>query len=405
MNVSEKKLKNIDNINKLDKKYFNTKITKLWSIEALGDEQEINENTNYSEDDMPLDDSYLEDDSNNDGGMNNEIGDNISDEDTSGFDPGEMGDVSVDLEGGNEADVVNFMEMSGTLMNVYLKNMSNVTKNNKNLIDYSGNIKENSMYEKFIEPAIKTILLYSKDTQLEKKINNFMTVIEDKKKMLSICGTKQSPFIYESLQLLLIESLRQMLAVMPLAIKHTISIEDAVEKFGYNHISKLIEALVDVAEINSLFGDKIYFMEPDEAKELSETNENINNTPYVQNVAFERMTEMNRFLSTNSATESILNLIEIRNNKSLLEFSLIMKMCIFISSLVADVNLNASCNSVLGTIKRLLTMDITNGEDVENDIESIISQMRSEIIMPQLNKTADIEAETDSDMSKIKSEE
>lgn len=404
-------MKNLERIKKimdLENKYFKSPITKLWSLEALGEEDEINESSDYSE--PPIDSSYLEDtndveEGTGDGYGNDDMIPDVNEEDESGFNPGEMGDVSVDLEGGNESDVVNFMEMSGSLMNTYLKNMDGVSKTNKNLIDYSGNIKEHSMYEKFISPAIKTILLYSKETQLEKKINNFMTVIEDKKKMLSICGTKQSPFIYESLQLLLIESLRQLLAVMPLAIKNTISIEDAIEKFGYTHISKLVEAMVDVAEISSLFGEKIYFMEPDEAKELSDSNEAINNTPYVQNVAFEKMSEMNRFLTTYSATESILNLIEIRNNKSLMEFSLVMKLCIFISSLVKDVNLNASCNSVLETIKKLLTMDITNGEAVENSIDDIIAQMRSEVIMPQLNKTADIEVETEKDMTQIKSDE
>lgn len=396
---NNRRMRKIENIQKLENKYFKSNITKHWSLEALGEEAEINEDTNY---DVPeVNDDYISNEDYSDT-PEDDNSDNYQDD----FNPGEMEDVDVNLEGGNESDVVNMMEMSGTLMNTYLKNMDTFNKNNKNLLDYTGNIKENSLYDKFIEPATKVILLYSKETQLEKKVNNFMSVIEDKKKMLSICGTKQSPFIYESLQILLIESLRQLLAVMPLAIKNAMSIEDAISKYGYTHIAKLVEALVDVAEINALFGDKIYFMQPDEAKELSDTNESINNTPYVQNAAFEKMTEMNRFLSTYSATESILNLIEIRNNKSLMEFSLIIKLSIFISSLVMDVNLVASCNSVLSVVQKLLTMDIQqDGESAENSIDEIISQMRSEIIMPQLNKTADIEVETDNDMSQVKSTE
>lgn len=404
----DKKIKGIQKIHNLEGKYFKLNLNKFWSSEDLSDEMEINQETDYDqpEDETTVD--YVEDGGFTDTEDTSYTEGSEGEEEGTGyeFNPGEMEEPDVDLEGGSEGDVVNFMEMSGSLMNTYLKNMDEVSKNNKNLIDLTGNIKENSMYEKFIDPGIKTVLLYSKDTQLQKKIENFMSVLEDKKKMTSICGTKQSPFIYESLQLLLIESLRQLLAVMPLAIKKSISIEDTVEQLGYTHISKLIEAMVDIAEIQNLFGDKIYFMEPDEAKELSDTNESINSTPYVQNAAFENMRETHRFLSTYSATESILNLIEIRNNKSLMEFSLVMKLCIFISSLVADINLNASCNSVLSTVKGLLTMDITNGgESAESTIDNIIEQMRSEIIMPQLNKTADIEANTEKNISEIKTNE
>ena len=382
----------------LENKYFKSNILKHWSLENLAEEAEIIEKTEYPSDEEEevvnkLNDEY----------------DAQLDEDQEGdyrdtFDPGEFEvDADVSLDGAEETDVVNIMEMSGTLMNTYLTNMDQILRGNKSIIEYSGNIKEHPLYEKFINPAIKVILLYSKETQLEKKINEFMAVIEDKKKMTSICGTKNSPFIYESLQLLLLESLREILAVMPLAIKNSMSIEDAVEKFGYNQIKKLIEAMVDVAEIRNLFGDKIYFMEPDEAKELSESNEVINQTVYSQNAAFESMREISRFLSTYSATESILNLIEIRNNKALMEFSLIMKLCIFITALTKDINLANSCQSVLSKVKELLVMDVTsNVDEAKGSIDTIIEELRSEVIMPQLNKTADLEVESNDNISKVK---
>lgn len=390
----------------LENKYFKSNLLKHWSLENISTEAEIMDNTDYSEKDK-IDEINNEYDSKN---MEPEVDADIPEEENtdyqSDFNPGEFNngeDVDVSLGDVDETDVVNIMEMSGTLMNTYLTNMDQILRTNKNVIEYSGNIKEHAMYEKFIDPAIKIVLLYSKDTQLEKKINEFMSVMQDKRKMTSICGTKKSPFIYESLQLLLLETLRELLAVMPLAIKNSMSIEDTIEKFGYNQIKKLLEAVVDVVEIKNLFGEKIYYKEPDEAKELSDTNEAINQTVYAQNAAFESMIELSRFLSTYSATESILNLIEIRNNKALMEFSLIMKLCIFITSLVKDVNLGLSCPNVLSKVKDLLTMDVASDADTaKNNVDAISEELRAEVIMPQLNKTADIEVEANDNISKVK---
>ena len=184
----------------LENKYFKSNLLKHWSLENISTEAEIMNNTDYSEKEK-IDEINDEYDSKN---MEPDVDADIPEEENtdyqSDFNPGEFNngeDVDVSLGDVDETDVVNIMEMSGTLMNTYLTNMDQILRTNKNVIEYSGNIKEHAMYEKFIDPAIKIILLYSKDTQLEKKINEFMNVMQDKRKMTSICGTNKSPFIYE----------------------------------------------------------------------------------------------------------------------------------------------------------------------------------------------------------------
>lgn len=400
----------IDNVKKVKNylnKYFSIEsaVLKNWSLEDLAEEVETYENAEYEDGSSTEETSFMDEDGFMiDGDENSPNVENDVVSDSEDIDPNEYmnreDDVDLTIET-NENDVVNLMELGGTLMNTYLKNMSNVYTQNKKCIETTGNFKENALYEKFIVPAQKIIEMYSKDTQLEKKINNFMSVILDKKKMSAVVGTTQSPFIYESLQLLCIELFRELLAVLPMSIKQGTSIEDTVNKLGYVNVTKLIECSEDIVEISNLFGEKIYFMEPDEAKELTGRNEAINSTPYAQNIAFESMSEnYDVMLKTLCATESILNLIEIRNNKALLEFSLVIKLCILISKMVEDVNLTASCNSVLADVNDLLTKDATkNDEELSESVDAIANKLRGEVIMPQLNKLADVQSDTEADLS------
>lgn len=401
------RIENVKKVKDYLNKYFSIEsvVLKNWALEDLAEEVETYENTEYEDGTTTEETSFMDEDgfmTETDENISNSEGDVISDSED--IDPNEYmnreDDVDLSIET-SESDVVNLMELGGTLMNTYLKNMSNVYTQNKKCIETTGNFKENALYEKFIVPAQKIIEMYSKDTQLEKKINNFMSVILDKKKMSTIVGTTQSPFIYESLQLLCIELFRELLAVLPMSIKQGTSIEDTVNKLGYVNVTKLIECSEDVVEISNLFGEKIYFMEPDEAKELTGRNEAINSTPYAQNIAFESMSEnYDVMLKTLCATESILNLIEIRNNKALLEFSLVIKLCILISKMVEDVNLTASCNSVLADVNDLLTKDATkNDEELSESVDAVANKLRGEVIMPQLNKLADVQSDTEADLS------
>lgn len=393
----------------LESKYFKAPITKHWSIEALADEAEATEGFDYDDSDISLDDIDTSEGFRGDMEGDAPLADDLDGEFDANEDEFDGDNIDVDLKVPEESDVINLVEMSSSLMNTYYKNMDVIYRKYK-FIDLTGNIKENDLYEKFIQPALAIIKVYSKETELEKKLDEFMNLIEDRKKMVSICGTKNSPFIYEMLQLLLIETLRQLLAVMPMAIKGSMSIEETIEKYGYSHISKMLEGMMDILGIKNVLGNKIYYKDPGDVKELSvltdnPTNEAIKGTIY-DNSAFESMYELNKFLTTYSASESIMNIIEIRNNKSILEFSLVMKLAIWITSIMKEIgtegNYVNSTKTVLDEIKDLLTED---GAQVVDEIDNKIADLRSSVILPVLNISSNASFELDQDMSYIKKQD
>ncbi|MGL5316968.1 MAG: hypothetical protein ACRC92_27160 [Peptostreptococcaceae bacterium] len=373
-------------------KYGKTNLINNWSLEDLAEETEYMESDEFvpeeagtEEEPAPMDDDgfFMDEESfSQDPGMSEDgYGDTEGDDE---FNPGEFDESEVDVR--SEAELTNIMEVSGTLLNRYYENMDAFFKTNKKCIDYSGDFKANELYEKFVVPSEAVVLNYSKDTQLEKRIENFKSVIMNKRVMTSVCGTDKSPFLYEMFQILYIETLRSCVALIPVSIKSACTIEEAVDKFGFKSVSILFEMMDDVVEISNLLGEKIYFVEADTPSEVTGKGESILSTPYADSASFESMQEVSTFWSTYSATESIMNLIEIRNNKALLELSLLVKMGIVITALTKDVNLTSACNSSLAQVTAILNMDTGDADTLNAKMDDAIRACREEILMPQLER-------------------
>lgn len=303
----------------------------------------------------------------------------------------EWGDeVSVD-DMKSDADCVNMLKLIGNYVNDYTLNFESILKQNKDIIDYSGDFKMAPMYNEFVNPTITILEKVYKDSQdIMKHVTGLRLVLEDKRKMMSITGKPDNPFIYEGAQLVMYELLRSLLALVPFSIKNTQSLEEVIDSMKLNVVKVLIQMAADIVEVAPTFGTKIYYVEPIES-EITGKSEELTNTPYKDIDVFNKKEET--MTGMQLAGESIMNLVEIKNNKALVEFSILNKMMVVITGLVKDLDISNGCKEALRQV-----VNIMNSEDeaAVDSVDSAMNYFRSEVLQKQIQIMADLAAEENS---------
>lgn len=287
------------------------------------------------------------------------------------------------IEGGvedlpSDADCINMVEVISNYANTYVANMELFYKTNPDSLDLTGDFKKSKMF-KFVDDAIATInAVYNEDEELVKTVNNLFNIAKDIPKMKTICGNETTPFIYEGIQLLLIELSRTLLALLPFHLKENQPIDAIISEMGLKVPSMLIEMANDMVEVSGLFGTRIFFVAPVES-EITGKSEEIAETPYIT-IKDEISRPEDSMSPMNYSGESIMNLIQIKNNKALPEYSLICKALGILSGIMRDIDLEKSCKELVDGIKEILVQ-----EAGEESIDKYCDEFRSMILMPQID--------------------
>ena len=287
------------------------------------------------------------------------------------------------IEGGvedlpSDADCINMVEIISNYANTYVANMELFYKTNPDSLDLTGDFKKSKMF-KFVDDAIATInAVYNEDEELVKTVNNLFNIAKDIPKMKTICGNETTPFIYEGIQLLLIELSRTLLALLPFHLKENQPIDAIIAEMGLKVPNMLIEMANDMVEVSGLFGTRIFFVAPVES-EITGKSEEIAETPYIT-IKDEISRPEDSMSPMNYSGESIMNLIQIKNNKALPEYSLICKALGILSGIMRDIDLEKSCKELVDGIKEILVQ-----EAGEESIDKYCDEFRSMILMPQID--------------------
>lgn len=278
----------------------------------------------------------------------------------------------------SDADCLNMVEIISNYANTYVANMELFYKTNPDSLDLTGDFKKSKMF-KFVDDAIATInAVYNEDEELVKTVNNLFNIAKDIPKMKTICGNETTPFIYEGIQLLLIELSRTLLALLPFHLKENQPIDAIITEMGLKVPSMLIEMANDMVEVSGLFGTRIFFVAPIES-EITGKSEEIAETPYIT-IKDEISRPEDSMSPMNYSGESIMNLIQIKNNKALPEYSLICKALGILSGIMRDIDLEKSCKELVDGIKEILVQ-----EAGEESIDKYCDEFRSMILMPQID--------------------
>lgn len=326
----------------------------------------------------------------------NDSGDYVSDDTSASWEETSVDDLKSD------AQCINVVKIVTNFTNDYVKNMESIYKaGGSDVIETSGDFKSSPMYDAFIAPSNKLINVVLKDSEIVKHLNNLLKLMEDKRKMSAICGTAENPFLYEGIQLVAIELHRTLLGMIPFYVKHATSVEDLIKSLNLNVLDVLVQMAADLVEIQNMFGTKIFYVAPVKS-EITGRSEELAQTPYANLESC-----MYRPLSSPMmyAGESIMNLIEIKNNNALVEFSILAKMLRVVSGLVASYSGKYAdrCQEVLSKVK--LMLDDINTDSAEDLVNDTCEFIRNEVFIPQIEAMSTMAKEeavkaTDMDESK-----
>ena len=287
----------------------------------------------------------------------------------------------------SDADCINMVKIIGNYTNQYALNMEEFIKTNKELIDYTGDFKQVEMFNAYVNPAMDLITKMFKDDPVVKHLEGLIEIMTDKRKVLSVCGKPDNPFLYEGMQIVLYDAIRSVLACIPYSIKNNQSLAEVIESMQLNVVKCLIQMVADLVEISPILGTKIYYVEPI-VSEITGKSEEVANTPYATLDVMNRGNES--FSKMRLANESIMNLVEIKNNKALVEFSALTKMMCVITGLTKDIDLKESC---IKSLQMVLKMASAGSEEVLQDLDSSIEYFRNEVFIPEIKSMASLAAE------------
>lgn len=282
----------------------------------------------------------------------------------------------------SNADCVNMMKIIANYTNDYTQNFEDIYKRNKDVIDFTGDFKASGIFNDFINPSMTILTQVFKDNPIMSHVEKLIELLQDKRKMISVMGKPSTPFLYEGMQLVLIETVRTLLALIPSSIKQNAPVNEVIDSMNLNVAKCLVQMTADLVEIGPMLGNKIYYVEP-VVSEVTNKSEEITNTPYAKLDVFNK----DEVGKQTPAAESIMNLVEIKNNNALLEFSALNKMMTVITGLLKDVDIAIKCKEMFDKITNVMA---ANPENTEGAVADALDYARNEVILPQIKVMAEL---------------
>lgn len=291
----------------------------------------------------------------------------------------------------SEADAINMVKIITSHTNAYVSNIELIEKDNQGIIERTGDIKQAPFYNEFIQPANTILNVVFKDTDIMRKVNNFLQVIEDKRKMSSICGTAENPFLYEGIQLLAIELYKSLLAIVPFYVKNATSLDETISSMKLDTVNTLLQMAQDICDVDNMFGVKIFYVAP-VVSDVTGKSEELAGTKYANLESCMYRPFGSKMMY---AGESIMNLVEIKNNKALPEYSILSKMMKVISGMCINLNISETYTEVLEIVKNVLNSG--DSEDAESLVYDACERLRTLVFIPQIEKIADMNKQEEAD--------
>lgn len=277
----------------------------------------------------------------------------------------------------------------------------------KDYIDYEGNFRSSKLYMELIDPAYgQLVLIYKKDSEYIKTLDALLTLLSDKANMVSIAGDTQEPFIYEALQIMVVEYITCLMIAFPLTISKTVDANEGLKSLAFKGFEGIQEMVCDILTISPLFGSKIKF-EKAEMDEMTGTNMKIIQTPYADSeivnnlrIGTESFNAMFRFDKRfNYACESIQNILSIRNNGALPEFLIVIKVLSIATRMANTVNFIEILRETSEMTRDLLQYIGVDNENLDDIIREIEDKCRVNMMSIQNSYMNILKEESDKDLT------
>lgn len=257
----------------------------------------------------------------------------------------------------NPEDCINLMEIVSCFTNTYRKNF--VSMEVEKLVERSGDFKKHPMYTE-IEGVFESLTGMFNGTKCEAydHLSEVRDLLLQERKMFTICGDEKAPFIYEGIQLAYIQQLHLMYLATPYTLKLKTQFEEAIMTMGFDKdINFFDKILKDIIDAIPALGSKIKYRES-EKSEITGKDESIANTPYSNSdiISEGHDTIVSDF---EYAVESIQNLIEIKANKALLEYNVLIRDMALVTTYLIEFNPLENWSIIREAVKELITEEDT----------------------------------------------
>ena len=263
-------------------------------------------------------------------------------------------------------------------LDTYYKAMNKIIASNPGIIDQSGVFKRNPMVKDMIFPALDALkYAYEDETNpIFESINKVVSLISNGATAKKLKGTGQSPFLYEGLQLVLMETLYHLVNMIPVSINKGVSMNDLGTVTNTKVLESYISMITDIAspEFYSTLSNKIEFEETPVAAGVQVGAESgFINTSGLADTPYAKYPEFDVY----AGGESILNAINFKKSGSLDIILSVLDACTLTAQMLADKSLKNRYDSV----KLVSTlMNDSNADSRNRTIDEVVTKYRANLL-------------------------
>lgn len=264
-------------------------------------------------------------------------------------------------------DCINLMEIVSCYTNNYRKYFSVIA--NDKIVEGTGSFSKHAKYDSLNKVFENLCSLYSgtKNEYFE-NLAEVRDMLLKESLMVTLCGDgKKAPFLYEGLQLAFIAQLHNLYIATPYSLKIKGTFDESIETMGFDKDIKFFDrVLSDFINAKPVLGTKIKYKEPEKSS-ITGKDETINETVYADSdlISEGHDTVVGDF---EFAAESIQNLIEIKANKALLEYNVLIRDCSLVVTYLKTYDPKEHWDNI-----RKIVEDLLNEEDTTKVESKLVS--------------------------------
>lgn len=262
-------------------------------------------------------------------------------------------------------------------MDEFYKSMGRIITSNPGLIDQTGNFRKNPMVKAVVFPALD-VLAYAYESEsnvIMEALNKLVSLVSSPSIAKKLKGTTATPFFYEGLQLLLLETLYHLCNMVPVSLNKGVSMNDLKSVTNTTVMESYIAMVTDIAspEVYDVLANTITFESTPVKKNTAGAESgfldfsNIADTPYSKYPEFDIY----------AGGESIVNAINFKKSGKLDMILSVLSACSLTAQMLSDKSLRNrydSISQIAGMIKD------NNPDSRKRTLDEVINKYRGNLI-------------------------
>lgn len=272
----------------------------------------------------------------------------------------------------------------------YYKAMSRIITSNPGLIDQSGTFKKNPMVKAMIYPALD-ILAYAYEEEsnpILEALNKVVTLISNASIAKKLKGTQSTPFFYEGLQLILMETLYQLCNMVPVTLNKGVSMNDLKNVTNTSVMESYLAMITDIAspEVYDTLSNSVAFEDTPVKRSTGGAESGFLDFSGIADTPYAKYTEFDQY----AGGESIVNAINFKKSGKLDVILSTLSACTLTAQMLSE----KSLRNRYETVQQIDAMIKDNNPDSrKRTLDEVINKYKGNLIDDLTKRKALQEAE------------